>query len=112
MPDKYEIALPDLSKVDPDHDGKPGISFKLRDELEKIDILVAMLNDKPTGSASWQGVLYLLFLEYANNLDLLLPFTTSIPLLPVLLKLVTFTVSKYAGYIGIKEVDLRKELGL
>lgn len=107
-----EISMPDLYHVDPDNDGLPGISIKIKDAVLRVDELVERLNTVETGSATWQGILYLLFLEYANNLDLLLPFTAKIPLLPILLKGVTFAVSKYAGHIGVREVDLRKELGL
>ena len=107
MPDKYEIALPDLSKVDPDHDGLPGITIKRLEVEERLKQLARYLVHTPLGSPKWYDALYLLLLEYGTNLKYLNPVFAKIPGAIVISSGLVLLIKYWATRIGVKVKDLK-----
>ena len=107
MVDKYEIALPDLDKVDPDQDGMPGLTAK-NDAQKRINELARLLPEYPIDSPDWYSVLYLLVLEWGINLKYLNPVFAKLGGLGVILNSALVMTIKYiAKKSCVKQIDLK-----
>jgi len=107
MPDKYEIFLPDLDKIDPDRDGLPGISANTEWAQRRINELARKLPELPLGSPDWYSILYLLVLEYGTNLKYLNPLFAKIPGAIVISSGLVLLIKYWANRIGVKVKDLK-----
>lgn len=106
MFEKYEIALPDLDKVDPDKDGLPGLSAT-KFAQERVNELAKKITELPMGSPAWYDVLYLLLLEYGTNLKYLNPMLAKIPGAIIISTGLIMAIKYWANRIGVKVKDLK-----
>ena len=104
---KYRIAKRDLSKVDPDNDGIPGITPQIKEAQSRVHELVSKLYHTPLASPAWYDVLYLLLLEYGTNLKYLNPMLAKIPGAIIISSGLVLLIKHWAKRIGVKVKDFK-----
>jgi hypothetical protein len=104
----YEIAKPDLDKIDPDKDGLPGITAKSKEAQLRLNELATQLVVEPLGSPKWYDILYLLVLEWGVNLKYLNPVFAKLGGFGVIVNsMLVYGIKYMAKRSCVKPIDLK-----
>ena len=100
MPVATEIAKPDLDKI-------KRLEAKPAEAQRRLNELATKLVIVERGSPKWFDVLYLLLLEYGQNIKYLNPVFAKIPGAVVVSSGIVLLIKYWANRIGVKTKDLK-----
>lgn len=100
MPVATEIAKPDLDKI-------KRLEAKPAEVQRRLNELATRLVIAERGSPKWFDVLYLLLLEYGQNLKYLNPVFAKLPGAVIISSGLVLAIKYWANRIGVKTHDLK-----